>query len=98
MPVGALDGRVAVPGYDRSAVATGLMHFGVGGFHRAHQALFTDDVLHSDPQWGICGVGLLPADARMRDVTAAQDRDTMRRFLRLDESSREDTSSTTSKS
>ena len=72
--VGALDGRVAVPGYDRSAVATGLMHFGVGGFHRAHQALFTDDVLHSDPQWGICGVGLLPADARMRDVTAAQDR------------------------
>ena len=72
--VGALDGRVAVPGYDRSAVATGLMHFGVGGFHRAHQALFTDDILHSDPQWGICGVGLLPADARMRDVTAAQDR------------------------
>lgn len=72
----SLGSRVAVPSYDRSTVTTGIVHFGVGGFHRSHQALFTDDVLHSDEgsPWGICGVGMLPADKLMRDVMEAQDR------------------------
>jgi mannitol 2-dehydrogenase len=36
---------VATPGYDRAAVSAGIVHFGVGAFHRAHQAMFIDDVL-----------------------------------------------------
>jgi mannitol 2-dehydrogenase len=69
-------GPVAVEApYDRSGITPGIVHIGVGGFHRAHQAVVIDDLLrrggHQD--WGICGVGLLPADARMRDALAAQD-------------------------
>ncbi|GAB3169259.1 mannitol dehydrogenase family protein [Myceligenerans halotolerans] len=61
--------------YDRSGITPGIVHIGVGGFHRAHQAVVVDDLLrhggHRD--WGISGVGLLPGDARMRDALAAQD-------------------------
>jgi mannitol 2-dehydrogenase len=51
-----------------------MMHVGVGGFHRAHQALYTDDLLEQgeDAQWGYCGVGLLKHDARIRDVMLSQ--------------------------
>src|SRR5258708_34137630 len=51
------------------------MHIGVGGFHRANQALYMDDLLHQggDSHWGYCGVGLLEHDARIRDVMLSQD-------------------------
>ena len=51
------------------------MHIGVGGFHRAHQALAVDRLLRQGQayDWGICGVGLLPGDRRMRQVMADQD-------------------------
>jgi mannitol 2-dehydrogenase len=67
--------RVAVPTYDRAKVVPGIMHFGVGNFHRAHQAMYLDNLMNSGNalDWGICGVGVLPSDARMRDVLAAQD-------------------------
>ncbi|WP_024287194.1 mannitol dehydrogenase family protein [Cellulomonas sp. KRMCY2] len=69
----ALASRVQVPRYDRSAVTVGVVHIGVGGFHRAHQALYLDDVLAGgDLAWGICGVGLMPADVAARDAAAAQ--------------------------
>jgi mannitol 2-dehydrogenase len=67
--------HVPVPTYDRSAVRTGIVHIGVGGFHRAHQAMYLD-VLMNDARgfdWGITGVGMLPADKRMAEVMAAQD-------------------------
>lgn len=65
--------RVEVPRYDRSAVSVGVVHIGVGGFHRAHQALYLDDVLAAgDLAWGICGVGLMPSDVTARDAAAAQ--------------------------
>ncbi|GAA1393940.1 mannitol dehydrogenase family protein [Catellatospora coxensis] len=53
----------------------GIVHVGVGGFHRAHQAMVLDDlrVLGLAEGWGICGVGVLPGDRRMRDVLRAQD-------------------------
>jgi len=78
LPLGAatLDRvEVARPGYDRRAVRHGIVHFGVGGFHRAHQAMYVDALLNAGAGdgWGIVGVGLLPADRRMRDVLAAQD-------------------------
>lgn len=63
------------PTYDRSAVTTGIVHFGFGNFHRAHQAMYLDRLMSRGEalDWGICGVGLLPADARMRDAMGAQD-------------------------
>lgn len=66
---------VAAPGYDRSRVTTGIVHLGVGGFHRAHQAVYVDRLLRRGlaSDWGICGVGVLPGDVRMRDALTAQD-------------------------
>jgi mannitol 2-dehydrogenase len=71
----ALRGRVRVPGYDRSALTPNLLHIGVGGFFRAHQAVYLDDLLHLDASgdWGYGGIGLLGQDARMHDVLRAQD-------------------------
>ncbi|MFE6649095.1 mannitol dehydrogenase family protein, partial [Nocardioides sp. NPDC057772] len=72
--LGELSAAIAVPAYDRSAVTPGIVHLGVGGFHRAHQARYVDDLLASGiTDWGIVGVGLMPQDVRMRDALAAQD-------------------------
>lgn len=67
--------RVQVPRYDRRALRPGIVHIGVGGFHRAHQAVYLDDLLHrpGNEMFGICGAGLLPHDAHMRDVLRSQD-------------------------
>ena len=66
---------IPTPTYDRSAVRVGMVHFGVGGFHRAHQAMYTDRLMNAGQalDWGICGVGVLPSDARMKQVMADQD-------------------------
>jgi mannitol 2-dehydrogenase len=66
---------LATPGYDRGALRTGIVHFGVGGFHRAHQAMYLDRLMNEGKamDWAICGVGVMPADQRMRDVLTAQD-------------------------
>jgi mannitol 2-dehydrogenase len=64
---------VPVPCYDRSALVPRILHVGVGGFHRAHMALYTDDIAAEGSDWGICGVGLLGADRRMADVLRGQD-------------------------
>ena len=73
--LGDLGPEVAVPGYDRSDVSRGIVHFGVGGFHRAHQAMYLDTLMNRGKalDWGITGVGLLPGDKRMHDVLHAQD-------------------------
>lgn len=69
---GRLPGDVAVPRYDRSGVRVGIVHLGVGAFHRAHQAVYVDDCLAAgDPRWGIAGVSLRSADTR--DALAPQD-------------------------
>jgi fructuronate reductase len=63
---------VATPAYDRSRVETGIVHLGIGAFHRAHQAVYTDSVLASgDLRWGILGASLRSADTR--DALQAQD-------------------------
>jgi mannitol 2-dehydrogenase len=68
-------GRIPVPAYDRTLVTPGVVHVGVGGFHRAHQAMYHDRLLNEggSPDWGICGVGVLPADRAMQQVLDAQD-------------------------
>ena len=67
--------RVQVPSYDRSRLTVGIVHLGVGGFHRAHEAMYLDRLMSEGKalQWAICGVGVLPGDARMRDALVAQD-------------------------
>jgi mannitol 2-dehydrogenase len=66
---------IQVPKYDRRQLMNGIVHLGVGGFHRAHQALYLDNYFEqtSDFQWGICGVGMLPQDQQMRDALQTQD-------------------------
>jgi mannitol 2-dehydrogenase len=73
--VTALDPAVAVPAYDRSQISSGIVHFGVGGFHRAHQAMYLDTLMNQGEamRWGITGVGVLPHDQRMHEVMRAQD-------------------------
>ena len=67
--------RVSTPSYDRSALKAGIVHFGVGNFHRSHEAMYLDRLMQSGQasEWAICGVGLMPQDTVMRDVMAAQD-------------------------
>lgn len=70
-----LPDAVGRPRYDRSRVRAGIVHLGVGAFHRTHQAVYVDRLLEQGRagDWGICGVGIRPQDRRMRDVLAAQD-------------------------
>lgn len=64
--------RLKLPGYDRSKLAPGIVHLGLGAFHRAHQALYTEAaVAAGDLRWGIVGVSLRQADTR--DALAPQD-------------------------
>jgi mannitol 2-dehydrogenase len=71
----ALSASVPTPSYDRAAVRAGIVHIGVGGFHRSHEAMYIDRLLEQGKalDWGICGVGVLPSDRGMADVMAAQD-------------------------
>lgn len=66
---------IAKPTYARGDVSVGIVHFGVGGFHRAHQAMYVDALLEKGlaAEWGICGVGVLPGDRKMADALGAQD-------------------------
>ncbi|WP_372741570.1 mannitol dehydrogenase family protein [Neptunomonas sp.] len=70
-----LPAKVVVPSYDRHAVSHGILHVGVGGFHRAHQAAYTEALLNQGnaSEWGICGVGLRPDDRAMQQVLQSQD-------------------------
>lgn len=62
---------VKAPAYDRDKVTTGIVHLGVGAFHRAHLAAYVDACLGTDPSWGICGVSLRSASTR--DALEPQD-------------------------
>jgi fructuronate reductase len=62
---------VARPAYDPAGVRIGVVHFGPGAFHRAHQAAYLDALLAGDPRWGICGVSL--KSPGVRDALTPQD-------------------------
>jgi len=64
---------VPVPTYDRARLAPRLVHVGVGGFHRAHLAVYAQELATGGGDWGIVGLGLLGQDARMADALHAQD-------------------------
>ena len=65
----------AVPTYDRGTLTPGIVHFGVGNFHRAHQAVYLDRLLDAgrDHEWAILGAGVMPSDERLRTALAGQD-------------------------
>ncbi|PSJ62272.1 mannitol dehydrogenase family protein [Pseudaminobacter soli (ex Li et al. 2025)] len=67
--------RVARPNYRQADLKPGIVHFGVGNFHRAHQAVYLDDLFDAglDHDWAIVGAGVLPADAAAREKLKAQD-------------------------
>ena len=74
--LGRLAPDIHVPTYDPTAVEPGIVHLGLGGFHRAHMARFTHGLMEIRPEalaWGIVGAGLLPADRRMYEALAPQD-------------------------
>ncbi|WP_103335215.1 mannitol dehydrogenase family protein [Pseudotabrizicola formosa] len=64
-----------LPAYDRSRLTPGIVHIGLGNFHRAHMAVYLDDLMAMGlaQDWAILGAGVRPADARMRDALMAQD-------------------------
>jgi mannitol 2-dehydrogenase len=64
---------IPVPTYDRSVLRPRILHLGVGGFHRAHLALYVHELAGAGSDWGIRGLGLLPGDRRMREALEPQD-------------------------
>jgi fructuronate reductase len=64
-------GAARQPDYDPARIGVGIVHFGPGAFHRAHQADYIDRLLKADPRWGICGVSL--RSAHVRDALKPQD-------------------------
>lgn len=73
--LGPIAARAAVPAYDRKALSAGILHFGVGNFHRAHQAVYLDALFSAgrDHDWALVGAGMLPSDTAMQQALAAQD-------------------------
>jgi mannitol 2-dehydrogenase len=70
-----LSGKVAVPAYARSDLSAGILHIGMGNFHRAHQAVYLDRLfnLGQDHDWAIVGAGIMPFDAARRAALERQD-------------------------
>jgi mannitol 2-dehydrogenase len=67
---------IRVPRYHPAAVSPGIVHLGLGNFHRAHMARYVHDLMERRPDelgWGIVGAGLLPGDRRMHDSLVPQD-------------------------
>lgn len=67
--------RASLPTYRREDIRPGILHFGVGNFHRAHMAIYLHELFNKgrDLDWGIIGAGVMPSDQRMRDTLKAQD-------------------------
>ncbi|HEY8575084.1 MAG TPA: mannitol dehydrogenase family protein [Devosia sp.] len=64
-----------VPAYDRAALTPGIVHFGVGNFHRAHQAVYLDALFNRGEghDWALIGAGVREADEAMRQKLRQQD-------------------------
>ncbi|PLX35183.1 MAG: mannitol dehydrogenase [Hyphomicrobiales bacterium] len=71
----AISASAAVPKYQRSQLSPGILHFGVGNFHRAHQACYLNALFNSgrDHDWAIVGAGVMASDEHMRLALSRQD-------------------------
>ena len=68
--------KIKAVDYDRNKTKSGILHIGVGNFHRAHEEFYTDQLLRLDPSqqdWAITGAMLLPSDERLYKVLKNQD-------------------------
>ncbi|WP_405415326.1 mannitol dehydrogenase family protein [Maribacter sp. Asnod1-A12] len=67
--------QLPTPTFDRTSLKVGIVHVGVGGFHRAHQAFYTNLLQEKEnaSEWGICGIGLRKGDQKIHDVLQKQD-------------------------
>lgn len=70
-----LSSRAEIPSYNRLGLSAGIVHFGVGNFHRAHQAVYLNALFNTgrDHDWAVIGAGVLSSDKQIRQVLAAQD-------------------------
>ena len=66
---------IAKPSYNRAELQAGILHIGVGNFHRAHQAVYLDELFNArkDLDWALIGAGIRPGDGAMRQALEAQD-------------------------
>jgi mannitol 2-dehydrogenase len=73
--LGGLPSGVGAPKYRRSDLSAGIVHIGVGNFHRAHQAVYLDDLFNAgrDHDWAIVGAGVRDADVTIREKLKEQD-------------------------
>ena len=73
--LGDLPAGVARPSYARGDLRAGIVHFGVGNFHRAHLQVYLDRLMNQgrDLDWAILGAGVTSYDVAMRDALAPQD-------------------------
>ena len=72
-----VDANVEKPAYAREDLSPGIVHIGVGNFHRAHQAVYLDRLFNKglDHDWALIGAGIKPYDAAMRERTTKHDLD-----------------------
>jgi mannitol 2-dehydrogenase len=70
-----LPSTVVCPRYDRQSLRAGILHIGVGNFHRAHQAVYLDDLFNAgrNLDWALLGAGIRPGDRAMRQALEPQD-------------------------
>lgn len=73
--LGNLPPNVAAPKYRSSDLTPGILHFGVGNFHRAHQAVYLDDLFNAgvDRDWALVGAGVFEGEKAGREKLASQD-------------------------
>lgn len=72
--LGSVHSSIPRPLYNREAVKPAIVHVGVGGFHRTHQAVYLQALLNEGiTNWGICGMGIKPADERIYKALKSQD-------------------------
>jgi len=73
--VSELSPEVRRPAIDRGSLSPAVLHFGVGNFHRSHQAVYFEEAMErtGTSEWGICGVGILPADRALQSALGEQD-------------------------
>ncbi len=72
----ALPDDIAAPRFDLRAVTPGIVHIGIGGFHRSHMARYTHDLMETDPgalRWGIVASGLRESDRPLIEALNEQD-------------------------
>lgn len=70
-----LPAQVARPQYSRNDLSAGILHFGPGNFHKAHQAVYLDMLMNdgTDHDWSIIGASVMPGDATLRELMLKQD-------------------------